>query len=341
MHNKFQYCLIFILLFPHSEIAKANLLIYGLSLKLECLQSSFTKDDVVQFNLTIRNTTDKDHSILLPGSQNKGPKLIHFSFYSVKNNFYTEVYRESAILDMNTDKIGSSTFKRLAAQESATVPLFLNDKRNYKKHAEANHPMPDLAPGQYEVLVWYSPWGDSLSKYVYHKVSDFKTERTFDPEKINLPEQSLNSNYVTVNIVEKSSQKSIVPATRFCPLDCNFCKAIEKNDWDKVSKIIDKQTYYHKTKHTYTDSSWRQPHRNVAWLSDGPDAVQDILPTYYSRSIIFKNSIGYHYYGLSWQMGIIYRKRSRIKQLGRMMKINVPIKTEELDYFKLVSFYSY
>ncbi len=314
---------------------------YGLSLKLDCPHNTFTKGDIVQFNLTISNTTEKERSILLPGSQNKGPKLIHFSFYSVKNNFYTEVYRESALLDMNTDKVGSSTFKRLEAKGSTTIPLFLNDRVNYKKHTEANHPLPPLPPGQYEVLVWYSPWGDSLSKYVYHKVSDFKTERTIDPDKINLPENALNSNYVRVNIVEKNSVQKVFASTMYCPKNCAFCVAIEKNNWDKVSNIIDKQSYYHKTKHTRTDSTWRQQHRNVAWLSEGPDGVQDVLPTYYTRSIIFKNSLGYHYYNITWQMGIIYRNRSRIKQLGRLMKIKLPLKSEELNYFRLVSFYHY
>lgn len=328
-----------ILLFTQSS--KADLYQIGLSLKLECLQPSFSKDDVVQFNLTLSNVTNKNHTVLLPGSQNKGHKLIHFSFYSVHNNFYTEVYRESVLIDMNVKNIGSSTFKRLAPGESTIVPLFLNDKANYKKHIEANHPMPDLPPGKYEVLVWYAPWEDSLSKYVYHKVSDFKTERTFDPEKINLPEGSLNSNYVTVNILAKKTETPSTKPMKFCLADCNFCNAIERSDWDKVSRIIDKQSYYHKTKHIHIDSTWRQPHRNVAWLSDGPDAVQDILPTYYSRSIIFRNSKGYHYYAITWQMGIIYRKRSRIKQLGRLMKINVPLKTEELDYFRLISFYPY
>jgi hypothetical protein len=314
---------------------------YGLSLKLECPHSTFSKEDIVQFNLTISNTTEKEQSVLLPGSQNKGPKLIHFSFYSVKNNFYTEVYRESALLDMNTDKVGSSTFKRLEAKGSTTIPLFLNDKVNYKKHTEANHPLPPLPPGHYEVLVWYSPWGDSLSKYVYHKVSDFKTERTIDPDKINLPENALNSNYVRVNIVANNSVQEAFAPTMHCPKNCSFCAAIEKNNWDKVFSIIDKQSYYHKTKHTRTDSTWRQQHRNVAWLSDGPDGVQDVLPTYYGRSIIFKNSLGYHYYSISWQMGIIYRNRSRLKQLGRLMKIKLPLKSEELNYFRLVSFYHY
>lgn len=324
-----------------SQRTKANLFLYGLSLKLECLQSTFSKDEIVEFRLTFNNATEKEQSILLPGSQNKGPKLIHFSFYSVKDNFYTEVYRESAILEMNSDKVGSSTFKRLAAKGSTAIPLFLNDKANYKKHPEANHPMPNLPPGQYEVLVWYSPWGDSLSKYVYHKVSDFKTEQSFDSDKINLPESFLNSNYVRVNIVEKNTLNRVFTPTKFCPTNCVFCAAIEKNNWDKVSGIIDKQSYYHKTKHTQTDSTWRQAHRNVAWLSDGPDGVHDVLPTYYSRSIIFKNSLGYHYYIITWQMGIIYRQRSRLKQLGRMMKINVPLKTEELNYFRLLTFYPY
>jgi hypothetical protein len=321
--------------------SKADLFLYGLSLKLECTRSTFSKEDIVQFNLTLSNATDKVQSILLPGSQNKGPKLVYFSFFSVKNNFYKEVYRESEMIDMEVEKVGSSTFKYLNAKESTSVPLFLNDKANYKKHIEANHPMPNLPPGQYEVLVWYSPWSDSLSKYVYNKVSDFKGERTIDPEKINLPESPLNSNYVTINIVEKKEAKNTFVPTKYCPLNCRLCQNIEKNDWNKVNDIIDRQTYYHKGKHTSTDSTWRKSHRNIAWLSPGPDAVQDILPTYYHRNVIFKNSKGYHYYAITWQMGIIYRQRSRIKQLGRMMKINVPLKTEELDYFRLVSFYPY
>ena len=332
-------CLFFLLCITTKS--KADLYLYGLSLKLECLQPTFSKDEVVQFNLTLSNATNKSQSILLPGSQNKGPKLIFFSFFSVKNNFYTEVYRESALIDMNADKVGSCTFKRLEAKGSSTIPLFINDKANYKNHIEANHPMPDLPPGQYEVLVWYSPWTDSLSKYVYHKVSDFKTERTFDDEKINLPESLLNSNYVTVNIVDKNKNQKHFSSTKFCPQNCKFCTAIDNNNWNKVSDIINEQSYYHKTKHTHTDSTWHQSHRNVAWLSSGPDAVQDILPTYYSRKIILKNSKGYHYFYITWQMGIIFRNRSRIKQLGRMMKINIPIKTEELNYFRLVSFYPY
>lgn len=337
--SKFIFIVLILLSFVNES--KADLFLHGLSLKLECLQPTFSKDEIVQFNLTLSNATEKEQSILLPGSQNKGPKLVHFSFYSVKDNFYTEVYRESAILDMNTDKIGSSTFKRLVAKGSTTIPLFLNDKANYKKHIEANHPMPDLPPGQYEVLVWYSPWGDSLSKYVYHEVSDFKTERTYDTEKINLPSGSINSNYVRVNIVAKKEAKNFFTPTKFCPKNCSFCNAIEQNKWNKVFEIINEQSYYHKTKHTHTDSTWSQAHRNVAWLSPGPDAVQDILPTYYGRNIIFKNSKGLHYYSLSWQMGIVYRNRSRLKQLGRMIKMNIPIKTEELNYFHLVAFYPY
>jgi hypothetical protein len=324
-----------------SKATKANLYLHGLSLKLECIQPTFCKDDIVQFNLTLSNATEKEHSILLPGTQNKGTKLIHFSFFRVQNNFYTEVYRESTLINMGTDKAGSSTFKMLRAKESITIPLFLNDKANYKKHIEAHHPMPNLPCGQYEVLVWYSPWGDSMSKYIYHQVSDWKSERTFDPEKINLPEGSLNSNYVQVNIVEKKNSQTTFKPTKFCPANCNYCNAIEKNDWNKVADIIDRQSYYHKTRHPKTDTTWQQKHRNVVWLSEGPDGVLACLPTWYSRNIIFKNTKGYHYYSMSWQMGKIYRNRSNLKMFGNMMHIKLPIKTEEQDYFRLVSFSAY
>lgn len=324
-----------------TKAGRANLYVIGLSLKLECTQSTFSKDEIVQFNLTLTNASEKRHSILVPGSQNKGPKLIHFSFFSVKNNFYTEVYRESEIIDMDSRQVGSSNFKNLNPKESCTIPLFLNDKANYAKHIEANHPMPNLPPGQYEVLVWYSPWGDSMSKYVYHKVSDFKTERIFDPEKLNLPETALNSNYVTINIVEKKTEQKSYKHTAFCPSNCNFCAAIEKNNWAKVANIIDRQSYYHKTKHPHSDSTWRQTHRNVAWCSKGPDEVLASLPTWYSRSMIFRNSKGFHYYYLTWQIGKIYHYRSRLRMLGRMLHLKLPIKCEEQDYFRLVSFSPY
>jgi hypothetical protein len=340
MQKRFGKLVLLIILLLNTKTSKADLFLIGLSLKLECLQTTFSKDEIVQFNLTLSNASDKAHSILLPGSQNRGPKLVHFSFFSVKNNFYKEVYRESTLIDMDTTKVSSSTFKRLPPKGSTVTPLFLNDKVNYRKHIEANHPMPNLPAGQYEVLVWYSPWDDSLCKYVYHKVSDFKTERSFDPEKLNLPEGSLNSNYVTVNIVEKKIIRQKVNST-FCPANCSFCTAIEKSNWDKVASIIDRQSYYHKTKHPYSDSTWQQAHRNVAWLSDGPDAVLSSLPTWYSRNIIFKNSKGFHYYSITWQMGKIYHNRSRIKMYGRMIGIRIPIKTEEIDYFRLISFFPY
>lgn len=340
MQKRFGKLALLIILLLNTKTSKADLFLIGLSLKLECLQTTFGKDEIVQFNLTLSNASDKTHSILLPGSQNKGQKLVHFSFFSVKNNFYKEVYRESTLIDMDTAKIGSSIFKMLKPKESTIIPLFLNDKANHRKHIEANHPMPDLPPGQYEVLVWYSPWDDPLSKYVYHKVSDFKTERSFDSEKLNLPEGSLNSNYVTVNIVEKKTVRQNF-ASKFCPTNCNFCAAIEKNNWDKVSSIIDRQSYYQKSKHNRSDSSWQQAHKNVAWLSDGPDAVLSSLPTWYSRNIIFKNSKGFHYYSITWQIGKIYPNRSRIKMYGRMIGIGIPVKTEELDYFRLISFFPY
>lgn len=341
MKYKLHLTTLLILLLSLPKTSKADLYLIGLSLKLECLQPVFCKDDIVQFNLTLTNATEKSHSILIPGSQNKGHKLIHFSFFSVKDNFYTEVYHESERIDMNNEKPGSTTFDRLAPKESTIVPLFLNDKVNYKKHIEANHPMPDLPPGKYEVLVWYSPWEDSMSKYVYHMVSDFKTERTFDAEKINLPEGRLNSNYVTVTITDKKGKPGKSGPSTFCPDNCDYCLAIEKGNWDKVSGIIDRQTYYTKATKSKTDTSWAQPHRNVAWLSPGPDAVLSSLPSWYGRTIIFKNSKGYHYYSMTWQIGKIYHTRSRIRMFGNMTRLNLPIKTEDLDYFRLVSFFPY
>lgn len=317
-----------------------------LSVKLSISKHNYIKNEVVQFTLTFINHTDKKRPILLPGSKNSGLKIISFSYYSVQDDFYTEVYRESLEIDMDSVQFGDIDFRYLNPYDSISIPIFLNDTANFRNHIEANHMLPNLESGDYQVRVWYDPWNDTMSQYAFIKIPlyQFSTQvMEEDPFKFNIPEEGMISNLVTITISKDVSQEENFVTTNFCRNDCKFCQTIEDEDWDKVETIIHDQTFYNGTQQAKkVDSMWLQPHRNVAWVYHWPGSFLSSLPSYTYRRIVFRNSKGYHYYRGTWQLGIVYPTRSRIKSWTYWMgRSGAPIKTSEVDYMKLVLFESY
>ena len=113
-----------IILFASFQL-RADLRPYYLNMSLSASKTKFTTTEPVQINVTLTNISDKTHSILIPGNQSKGLKLIYFTWYKVdENNFYTEVHRDSRIISMDTSVKGSVNFNRLNAQESTTISFF-------------------------------------------------------------------------------------------------------------------------------------------------------------------------------------------------------------------------
>ena len=132
-------------MFAVSFLAKADLRPSYLKVSLSASKTKFTTTELVQINVTLTNGDDKSHSILVPGRQYQGMKLIYFSWYKVdEKNFYTEVHRDSRIISMDTSVKGYIHFNRLDSNESTTIPFFFNDTKNAQKHINSNYEIPKL-----------------------------------------------------------------------------------------------------------------------------------------------------------------------------------------------------
>lgn len=321
-------------------VAKANLPITSLSLELSSAEKTYSADDIMHFNLKFTNTDKaKSYAVLLPGNMPQGRKIVFISFFKVKNNFYTEVARDSALIKMPVDA-GSNIITNVRPGQSTSIPIFFNDKENFNKHIEAQHSIPNLPEGEYEVIAWYVPWSDALAKHIYQYKNKYDHNKTFEEGKLLLPEEGLVSNYTHIRIIKNKLKKAAFSPTKFCPANCCFCAAIETENWEKAAQIIDKQTYNDgKSVSKNSDSAWRMPHRTVSWLSEGPSEILASLPTYTYRQFIFKTAEGYRYVYARWQLGIIYSGRSRLHAMGYyVFRRNLKITTSNIDYCKLVSF---
>ena len=131
------FCLF--LLFTNFKV-HADLRPCYLTVSLSATKTKFSTTELVQINVTLTNGTNASHSIVVPGNQSKGLKLIYFSWYKVdEKNFYTEVYRDSRIISMDTSVKGYVNFNRLGANESTSIPFFFNDLKNAKKRINSNY----------------------------------------------------------------------------------------------------------------------------------------------------------------------------------------------------------
>ncbi len=337
--------LLFVTFFTFSSLVRADLRYYYLKVSLTSEVNTIQKGEGVTFWLEFENTDTKSHSIVLPAFRKGDNKVIFFSFFTEKNDFYTEVYREPQEITMDTSLYGGGGFRYLRPEEKFRIPVFFGDQKNFDTHIEAHHKMPDLPEGKYEVLAWYQPWNSSMAQYAFNPIDIFGHDASENPRTdfFDMPLEGTQSNYCSLTISNSPQIDKPFLDSQFCPVDCKFCANIEKGNWSKVEASIDRQTMYkHNRERSRTDSTWRMPHRNVAWLGPNPEAILASLPTWTGRVIIFKNSAGFHYYSLTWQLGKIYKARSRFASIFYWIGFRrPPFDTSEVDYCKLVSFALY
>jgi hypothetical protein len=319
---------------------KADLRPVYLSLEISAPKTKFTTTELVQINVTLKNGTSNRHSILIPGNQSKGLKLIYFSWYKVnENNFYTEVHRDSRVISMDTSVKGYVSFNRLDSNESTTIPFFFNDTKNAKKHINSNYEIPNLPPGNYKIIAWYYPWDEELAKYAFNKYDWKGQDENPDknPELLDLSESGTQSTYFDVEIVEQA-EIDTPNFTNSCVKTCKLCRTIEHENWKRTKSIIrrDSKDYEENNLGKNTKGTWQKAHRNIAFLGDNPDAILASLPAFLSREIIFQNKNGIHYFGLTWQLGKISRVGSRINTVLYMIGIKrIRIKDSNVNYSKL------
>lgn len=340
MRNKF----IFFLFIAQSLHVRADLRPIYLDIKLSADRTHFSNEEILPFWIEFTNTSTKTYPFILPSNNPSKKKIIFFSFFTVdENDCYTEVYRESEVIEMDTSIQAWNNVRNLKPNESTKFPLYFNDQKNYNSHIEAHHQWNNIPDGEYQVLAWYQPWRDDYTKLLYNPIDPFGhdvAEET-QPYKFDMPTDGLQSNYISITIQNGFlNSPFLFENTESCPENCWYCRAIEDGKWSKVEKIIDVQTYYKgKRAQSHVDTTWCQTHRNVAWLGPKPQAILMSLPTWTSRNVIFKNADGYHYYTLRWQLGIIYPGRSRFGSAFYWMGFRrPPFETSEVDYCKLVDF---
>jgi ferredoxin len=339
MKIKTKYYL-FLLVFVISFSVKADLHPYYLKVSLSASKTKFTTTDLVQLNVTLTNGTDQSHSILVPGNQSNGLKLIFFSWYRVdEKNFYTEVHRDTRIISMDTSVKGQVNFNRLGPNESTVIPFFFNDRKNAQKHIQSNFEIPKLAPGNYKIIAWYNPWDEELSKYVFNKIDwkdhDINPEK--NPELLDLSESGTQSTYFDVEILTEAEDNG-ARFTTSCEKGCTLCRAIERENWKKTKRLIrqDSRDYKEYNMGNGTNGNWQKAHRNIAFLGDNPDAILASLPSYLSRDIIFQNKNGIHYFALTWQFGKTSKIGSRINTILYIIGLRkVRIRDSKINYSRL------
>lgn len=299
--------LVLLLLLGVPFLSFADLRPSQFSITISCDKQVVYQNECFQITVQLSNLTGQNQTILVPGAQNKGKRLIQLEYYQVTNNFYTKVAEEIRTIQMDTSERGSVYFKRLDPKESYTFPIFLNDSLNYTKHIQSNYRLPKLPPGTYQVLAWYLPWDEELAKYTFQLTNEFdKNPIEFSEEesKIEMPAGGINSNYISLTIASDTvfypKENTITP----CEEHCRFCHAIEHEKWHKVERII---------RHEQHD--WRKQHSQLLWISPNPDAILDCLPTYSTNELIFKTKSGIEYAFITYQIGKIFPVRQRMAQL--------------------------
>ena len=336
---KIKYCFL-LTIFALSFLAKADLRPCYLTVYLSASKVKFTTNELVQINVTLANISNESHSIVVPGNQSKGLKLIYFSWCKVdENNFYTEVYRDSRIISMDTSVKGYVNFNRLDSNESTTIPFFFNDTKNAQKHINSNYEIPKLPPGNYKIIAWYYPWDEELAKYAFNKY-DWKGQdenQDKNPELLDLSESGTQSTYFDVEIIsEEASIANIFNEN--CPKSCSLCRAIEHERWNKIKRKIRRNSRLVSELNMGVDTNgnWQKIHRNITFLGDTPDAILASLPSFLSREIIFQNKKGIHYFYLTWQIGKTSRVGSRINQFFYLIGLrNVRIRDSRINYSRL------
>ena len=332
---------LFILLFAIPITALADLRPTYLKVEISAPKNKFTNSELVQINVTLKNTASKRHSILIPGNQSKGLKLIYFSWYKVdEKNFYTEVHHDSRVIAMDTSVKGYVSFKQLRPNESTIIPFFFNDTKNAQKHINSNYEIPKLPPGNYKIIAWYYPWDEEFAKYAFNKFDwegqDLNPNK--NTEYLDLSESGTQSTYFDIEILSEKQRVTTEIYTKECPKHCKFCSAIEHNRWKKVERIIRRQSSFgSKLKIKGKKfSNWSKNHRNVANYGSYPDAINMSLPSFTGIEIIFKNKKGYHYFYLSWQLGKISRIGSRMNTFFYIIHLRkLRIRDSKLNYTKL------
>ncbi len=285
------------------ETSFANLRPIYLSIELRPASTAANTKNIIQWNVVFTNLDSIPHAIVIPSAQNRGKRIIQLQWYKVTSSgsgifpssgdFYEQVYADPIELEMDTSFYrGYPSIVNLDPNESYTFPIFLNDRNNHLKHVESSYLVPTLPIQDYEVLVHYDPYTEPLSKHFFYH----REKGQFAPDSLNrleLPLGGIYSTYTTIHM-QKDDFNTDLFLSKTCLKNCNFCNCIKHKRWKKLRKH-------------FTKKSYKLAHARVLHEFPGPDAVQDLLPTYYSKNYVVLTEDGVQHISVTWQIGKIYK----------------------------------
>lgn len=343
------YCLLV------SNILRADLAYMPLHFELTSASPEYEEGDIMTFVLRITNT-DKDSSypVMMPNATNHGRKLLYMTAYTVDNKgFYTEVARENNSDPNSPSPSGSSSGNVYVVQLKPGAHVDLLIKMHPWYHYEHNSvdrhwfPKP-LVAGEYQLLVWYQPYGIApFDLYNYPEMMNGENSNT----KLNIDKRGIQSNYCKVTITPLDTTKLKYGVAETCTANCKFCQHIADGNWNRVRKDIDAtlKAIYARPRPIDTtatkDISWLHQHKNIIHLSNPPEVMILPFPSYWTQTIGFRHDRslgGVKYFKMTFQMGKIYKSRSRIQSMVYWLGSNKQLlTTTDEDYIGISAFTEY
>lgn len=298
-----------------------------LKITLEQLPVLKHQSEIFPLQVKITNISSHEGSILIPYSQNFGKSLFTLLIYEIDSNKeYKLVYTSPNELIMDTSKYKrEGSFWHLKQGEHFILPLFLQDKKNEKRRFESFFQIPDLKQGKkYAFQVLYTPENSPYFKYAFREISTLDPIPEDDVE--NYPDHFIWEGSFASNFLDFPFEvllKKVVLQPKYSPL----CNAIYKQNWRKVKRLWDDR---HKEKSCDC----------ILWVYGGAQSIQASLPAYTGYDVIFYTDFGIKYVTFTYQIGKIYRFRSRIAWLFYATGFRrPPFKTSKVNWSKLIGLY--
>lgn len=337
---KIIFCFVFFLLLFSVHPIHADLPYTPVTFKLFSNKPVYQVGERMVFRLKIyNNDKTRSYPIVLPGTQNKGHKLIQLRFYSVneKTTYYTCVAKEDPEIKMTCASPGNLYLRQLAPGDSTEVVFFLNDHKNFLTQNASHHKLDQsLVPGKYQVHIYYDP-SKTEFKDLYHYIASTHDSTSMD--KLNFWEGGNVCQYIPIIISAGKTDENKENLKSTCQKDCSFCKHLDEGNWTAVKKTLEKNIQKSEDFDlAMAQTDWMKTHRNVVWVSPPPQEVLSSLPTFFGYELVFLSRGELNYYTAGYQWGIVYQSRSRFNQIFRSSRPNPILPGEDLSYVGLVYF---
>lgn len=175
-----------------------------IDIQIKTEKNQYYEGERISIEVVFTNTDAlAHHAILLPHTQNSGPKLLRLRVEDVAKNTSIMRYQESAAMNMLADDKGSTAIYNLKPLERKSIVIYLNDEDYDTKTASHHGFGVPLFAGAYQLSLLYRPFGIALGESIFDDPSvGSKAEASV--HKTVISEQGLISPKIDLNIVRSA-----------------------------------------------------------------------------------------------------------------------------------------